>query len=219
MKSGVGNTRGIAPTLNPRAKPLKRPSQARAIFTVEAIYEAFVRIWRRDGWSGLTTRAVALEAGVAIGTLYDYFPSKEALLSGYVRHCLENLLQHIDEQIVRPTHLDWQARIKRLIRITCDPTDADQPLFDYELMTLEHQIAEPKHHRRVFQELSQKWREAFAACSDLPEHPSDTTIDAWLITAWGGRRYCVTAQPSAAQTAAWLAEIESMICSRLQPSP
>lgn len=215
MKSGFGNTKGTAPTLNPRAKPLKRPSQARAIFTVEAIYEAFVRIWRRDGWTGLTTRAVALEAGVAIGTLYDYFPSKEALLSGYVRHCLERLLQHIDEQVVLSTHLDWQARIKRLIRMTCDPTDAHQPLFDYELMTLEHQIAEPKHHRRVFQELSQKWREAFAVCSDLPEQPSETTIDAWLITAWGGRRYCVTAQPTAAQADAWLAEIESMICGRL----
>jgi AcrR family transcriptional regulator len=219
MKSGFGNTKGTAPTLNPRAKPLKRPSQARAIFTVEAIYEAFVRIWRRDGWSGLTTRAVALEAGVAVGTLYDYFPSKEALLSGYVRHGLERLLQHIDEQVVQPVHLDWQARIKRLIRMTCDPTVADQPLFDYELMTLEHQIAEPKHHRRVFQELSQKWREAFAACIDLPEQPSEMTIDAWLITAWGGRRYCVTAQPAAAQTAAWLAEIELMICGRLQPSP
>lgn len=98
MKSGFGNSKGIAPTLSPRAKPLKRPSQARAVFTVEAIYEAFVRIWRRDGWSGLTTRAVALEAGVAIGTLYDYFPSKEALLSGYVRHCLEHLLQQVDDK-------------------------------------------------------------------------------------------------------------------------
>jgi hypothetical protein len=95
----------------------------------------------------------------------------------------------------------------------------EQPLFDYELMTLEHQIAEPKHHRRVFQDLSQKWREAFAACSDLPEQPSETTIDAWLITAWGGRRYCVTAQRAAVQTAAWLAEIESMICGRLMNTP
>ncbi|KJZ37701.1 TetR/AcrR family transcriptional regulator [Pseudomonas fluorescens] len=216
MKSGFGNSRGTSPPLNPRAKPLKRPSQARAIFTVEAIYEAFVRIWQRDGWSRLTTRAVALEAGVAIGTLYDYFPSKEALLSGYVRHCLEYLLQQVDEQVVQPTDLDWQTRTNRLIRLTCDPVEARQPLFDYELMTLEHQIAEPKHHRRVFQELSQKWREAFAACTDLPVCPSETTIDAWLITAWGGRRYCVTAQPAAAQTAAWLLEIESMICGRLR---
>ena len=117
MKSGFGNTKGGEPTLNPRAKPLKRPSQARAIFTVEAIYQAFVRIWQRDGWSGLTTREVALEAGVAIGTLYDYFPSKEALLSGYIRHQLDALLRHMDEGVVQANDLDWPTRIKRLIYV------------------------------------------------------------------------------------------------------
>lgn len=215
MKSGFGNSRGSISTLNPRAKPLKRPSQARAIFTVEAIYEAFVRIWLRDGWTRLTTREVALEAGVAIGTLYDYFPSKEALLSGYIRHCLDTLLQHLDEQVIRANELAWPARIKRLVVLTCDPSEAGQPLFSHEMLALEHQIAEPKHHRRVFQELSQKWREAFAACRDLPTQPSETTIDAWVIMAWGGRRYCVTAQATAEQTAAWLSEMEMMILSRL----
>lgn len=85
MKSGFGKpgTDGMPPP-GPRPKPHKRPTQARAKFTVEAIYQAFVRIWMRDGWQRLTTREVALEAGFAVGTLYDYFPSKEALLSGYI---------------------------------------------------------------------------------------------------------------------------------------
>ena len=219
MKSGFGNSRGSSPTLNPRAKPLKRPSQARAIFTVEAIYEAFVRIWQRDGWSGLTTRAVALEAGVAIGTLYDYFPSKEALLSGYIRHCVDALLLRLDEHVVHAKELNWSVRIKRLIRLTCDSNDTFQPLFNDDVLAIEHRIAEPKHHRRVFQELSQKWREAFASCEDLPTQPSPSTIDAWVIMAWGGRRYCITAQPAAEQTAAWLSEMEAMICSRLASTP
>jgi DNA invertase Pin-like site-specific DNA recombinase len=46
------------------------------VFTVQAIYDAFVRIWRRDGWAGVSTRAVALETGVSVGTLYDYFPQQ-----------------------------------------------------------------------------------------------------------------------------------------------
>jgi AcrR family transcriptional regulator len=219
MKSGFGYSKGSTPAFNPRAKPLKRPSQARAIFTVEAIYQAFVRIWQRDGWLGLTTREVALEAGVAIGTLYDYFPSKEALLSGYIRHALEGLLLGLDEQVVRANDLDWRTRIKRLIRLTCEPDEVRQPLFNHEVFVIEHQLAEPKHHRRLFQELSQKWREAFAACGDLPTQPTDVCIDAWVIMAWGGRRYCVTAQPTAEQTAAWLSEIEMMICSRLLNIP
>ncbi|MBV7570716.1 TetR/AcrR family transcriptional regulator [Pseudomonas sp. PDM27] len=215
MKSGFGNTRGGSPTLNSRAKPLKRPSQARAILTVEAIYEAFVRIWQRNGWSRLTTRDVALEAGVAVGTLYDYFPSKKALLSGYIRHRLDVLLAQLDQDVIQANDLDWLARIKRLIRLTCDPDDPRQPLFNHAVSLIEHQIAEPKHHRRVYEELSQKWREAFAACGDIPMQPSAPTIEAWVIMAWGGRRYCVTAQPAAEQTAAWLSEMEALVCSRL----
>ena len=72
--------------LQARPKPLKRPAQARPRFTVQAIYDAFVRIWQRDGSAGVATRAVALETGVAVGTLYEYFPNKQALLSGYVRY-------------------------------------------------------------------------------------------------------------------------------------
>ena len=165
--------------------------------------------------SDLATREVALEAGVAVGTLYDYFPSKEALLSGYIRHQLDALLQHMDESVVQANDLDWPTRIKRLIYMTCNPVDDRQPLFNHAVSLIEHQIAEPKHHRRVFEELSRKWGEALAACSDLPVQPSQTTIDAWVIMAWGGRRYCVTAQPAAAQTAAWLSEMETLICGRL----
>ncbi|MHC8286351.1 hypothetical protein ACYZUD_05875 [Pseudomonas sp. XS1P51] len=137
------------------------------------------------------------------------------MLSGYIRHCLDALLLRLDEHVVQAKELSWPIRIKHLIRLTCDPNDALHPLFNEQVLAIEHQIAEPKYHRRVFQELSQKWREAFAACEDLPRQPPVTAIDAWVIMAWGGRRYCVAAQPAAEQTAAWLSEMELMICSRL----
>ena len=84
-----------------RPPPPTRPRQARARFTVQAIYEAFVRIWQRDGWDKLTTRNVALQTGIAVGTLYDYSPNKTALLSGCVRHCLEALFAAIDREAPR----------------------------------------------------------------------------------------------------------------------
>jgi AcrR family transcriptional regulator len=72
-----------------RRKPLKRPSQDRAKFTVQTIFDGFVRIWRRQGWAAVTTRNISLETGYAVGTLYEYFPNREALLSGYVRYAIE----------------------------------------------------------------------------------------------------------------------------------
>lgn len=60
--------------------PKKKPKQARSRETVETLVEATTRILERDGLEGLTTNRVAEVAGVSIGSLYQYFPNKEALV-------------------------------------------------------------------------------------------------------------------------------------------
>jgi AcrR family transcriptional regulator len=67
-----------------RARPRKQPRQARARHTVEAIIEASARILEEQGHGGFTTNAVAELAGVSIGTLYQYFPDKNALLGALI---------------------------------------------------------------------------------------------------------------------------------------
>jgi len=58
----------------------KRPVQARSARLVEDILEGAARVLARGGAHKFTTERVAEEAGVSIGSLYQYFPSKEALL-------------------------------------------------------------------------------------------------------------------------------------------
>jgi AcrR family transcriptional regulator len=68
----------------PRAIPLqprKSPRQARSTATVDAILEAAARILERDGPARLNTNAVAERAGVSVGSLYQYFPNKDAIVS------------------------------------------------------------------------------------------------------------------------------------------
>ena len=57
----------------------KAPRQRRAAHTVEAILEAAALVLEADGLEGFNTNAVARRAGASIGTLYQYFPSKDAL--------------------------------------------------------------------------------------------------------------------------------------------
>lgn len=198
----------------PRSKPLKRPTQARSKFTVQAIYDAFVRIWNAHGWEGVTTRAVALETGVAVGTLYDYFPDKEALLSGYVRHCVDALLARLDVEVIAPSDMAWQERVQRLVRITCDTRLDGLPAVDHEMLMLEHRVAEPKHHRRVYDELASRWEQAFKACKDLQPPLSSATVHALLTAAWGARRYRLLVQPDSG-SGEWVVEMEAMVIARV----
>lgn len=205
-----------AQALPASVKPLKRPTQARAKFTVQAIFDALVRIWQRDGWARLTTRSVALETGISVGTLYDYFPNKTALLSGYVRHCVEVLLQAIDQQAVQPADLSWQQRLHQLVRLSCGVEAPELPWFHTDMLALEAQMAEPKHHRRVHDELAAAWQRVFDACPDLPQRPPASTVQALHLALWGGRRYALLVQLDPAQMRQWAAEMERLCCAAVR---
>ena len=70
-------------------QPRKTPRQGRAVVTVEAIYDATIQVLLRNGKERLTTVHVARRAGVSVGTLYQYFPNKQALLFAVLeRHLL-----------------------------------------------------------------------------------------------------------------------------------
>ena len=70
----------------------KAPRQARSRATVEAVIEAGARILSDEGWAGFTTNKVAEAAGVSIGSLYQYFPDKDALVDAVRRRHLEDSL-------------------------------------------------------------------------------------------------------------------------------
>lgn len=61
-------------------KAVRQARQARSKNTVEAIVEAATRILAHDGWDALNTNAIARIAGVSIGSVYEYFPNKEAIV-------------------------------------------------------------------------------------------------------------------------------------------
>jgi AcrR family transcriptional regulator len=59
---------------------VREPRQQRSRYKVQLILEAAQQLIERDGLETLTTNAVAALAGVSIGTLYQFFPNKEAIL-------------------------------------------------------------------------------------------------------------------------------------------
>lgn len=65
-------------------EPRKRPQQGRARATYDAIVDAAARIVAERGLAGFNTNAVAERAGVSIGSLYQYFPNKDAVMAALI---------------------------------------------------------------------------------------------------------------------------------------
>lgn len=74
-------------------EPRKKPMQARSTASVDAILKATVQVLLRVGKERLTTTRVAERAGVSVGTLYQYFPNKRALLQAALREHLESMAE------------------------------------------------------------------------------------------------------------------------------
>ena len=66
-------------TTKRRLEPRRLPIQKRSKATVESILTAATQVFETHGYSAGTTNRIAARAGVSIGTLYQYYPSKEAI--------------------------------------------------------------------------------------------------------------------------------------------
>lgn len=77
--------------------PRKSPRQGRSIATVEAIFEATIQVLLSDGLIRLNTTRVARRAGVSVGTLYQYFPNKQALLFAVLERHIATLAGAIEK--------------------------------------------------------------------------------------------------------------------------
>jgi AcrR family transcriptional regulator len=74
-------------------QPRKLPTQPRAQETVEAILAATKRVLVRYGYEKTTTNKIAEVAGVSIGSLYQYFPSKESIVTALIDRHMATMLE------------------------------------------------------------------------------------------------------------------------------
>jgi len=101
-----------------KTTPRKRPRQARSRDTVEAILAATARVLVKVGFDGLTTNGVAEAAGVSIGSLYQYFPNKEALVAALIEHHVEAMNAAVLSELARVAQLPMVDAVRAVIELT-----------------------------------------------------------------------------------------------------
>jgi AcrR family transcriptional regulator len=96
-------------------EPRKSPRQQRSRATIEVIVEAAARILETVGPEGFNTNAVARRAGVSVGSLYQYFPGKQALIAELSRRNAEAVLRGLTEAAARTEGLPLLERLTGLV--------------------------------------------------------------------------------------------------------
>lgn len=101
--------------MNGSIEPRKKPRQARATSTVEAILEASAHILEREGLGSLNTNHIAERAGVSVGSLYQYFPTKQAILTEIIRRKRTRLVSGITRSLQAADDESFDTGLDRLI--------------------------------------------------------------------------------------------------------
>jgi AcrR family transcriptional regulator len=96
----------------------KQPKQERAQETVAVILDATAQVLIKAGFESLTTNRVAELAGVSIGSLYQYFPNKMALVSALIERHLDSVHAAVFAELARVATLPLAAAFRSLIELT-----------------------------------------------------------------------------------------------------
>lgn len=93
-------------------RPRKAPRQARAEETVTSIIEAAAQVLEANGFEGFNTNAVSRRAGVSIGSLYQYFPGKDALMLALIQR---GSRQFLDDAAIALSKRSGKAALEHLV--------------------------------------------------------------------------------------------------------
>ena len=104
-----------APT-SPRKSALQQRSRA----TVDALVEATARVLVKDGFEKTSTNRIAEVAGVSVGSLYQYFPSKESLVAAVIDRHNEEIMAIVRATLIEIADMPIEKAMRRLVTVAID---------------------------------------------------------------------------------------------------
>ena len=95
----------------------KRPSQQRSHATMDAVLEAAAQVLEAGGLAAFNTNAVAARAGVSIGSVYQYFPGKDAVMAALIRREAARFEAALAAGLARAADLPLEAAVAALVEV------------------------------------------------------------------------------------------------------
>ena len=149
----------------PPHQPRRLPRQSRAKDTVEVILQAAAALFVAQGYDGASTNRIAEAAGVSIGTLYQYFPSKDAVLLQLSRRHSERMQEVFARRFAQAGALPLPAAIRLIIQAELEAMLLDLPL-QQVLFAQVHRSGLDTHIKQVQAQVTVLLRQALAERSN-----------------------------------------------------
>ncbi len=111
-----------------KTQPRKVPRQARSQNTVDVIVEAATRILTTEGFEGANVNRIAELAGVSVGSLYQYFPSKEAVVGAVAKRLGEQTASLVSTRMAALEGLPLRGAIAGIVACVLDAYRLNPPL-------------------------------------------------------------------------------------------
>jgi AcrR family transcriptional regulator len=112
----------------PLTKPRKAASQERSRATVDALVEATARILVKEGFDKASTNRIAEVAGVSVGSLYQYFPGKEALVVSVIERHQQETMQTVRGELAEVLAQPVEKAVRTLIAVAVKAHRVDPKL-------------------------------------------------------------------------------------------
>ncbi|GGV18238.1 TetR family transcriptional regulator [Actinomadura cremea] len=101
----------------PGLTPRRTPRQDRSRRTVEGILDAATRVLAERGYDGASTNRIAAAAGISNGSLYQYFPNKDAIMVAVVDRFADHLTERLGAQIDATMSEPWPVAGRALLDV------------------------------------------------------------------------------------------------------
>lgn len=164
-----------------RLIPLKSPQQRRSRATYDAILDATTQLLTERGYAATTTNHIAKRAGVSIGSLYQYFPNKEAIAVDLMQRHIVGGPAYMESNIIHSlkNRRTPAEIVKCFIEAACDHHTDNIALHK----VLEEEVPQPEHIREAIRRNENHYTEVLASWIEeqRPQQVPNITVAARLV--------------------------------------
>ena len=199
-----------------RTVPRKMPKQQRSKETVDVILAATARVLVKEGFDRASTNRIAEAAGVSIGSLYQYFPSKEALVAALVERHIESMSAALQAEMAAVADSPLDVALRRMVTLMMQAHSIEPELH----RVLNEQVPRVGRLHRVHEveERMQKLGRAYFERRRSELGPTDLDTAAFIVvqTIEALTHAAMTHQESAPPHAALVDEMTNLLVRYLQ---